>query len=72
MSATPGWTLVPDEPTEAMIQAACLRQSDDVFETYEAWCNSHSSGIVERIRRYLVEDYKIMVAMAPRCSHERT
>lgn len=53
---------LPLEPTEAMLQAACLNQCDEKFESYEAWRNSHTSGIVERIRGYPIADYKAMVA----------
>lgn len=60
-----GFVLVPVEPTEAMIQAACLHQSREKFDSYDAWWNSHSSGVSERIRNLLVDDYKAMIAAAP-------
>lgn len=54
--------LLPLEPTEAMIQAACLHQCTEKYASYDAWWNDHSSGISERIRQILIEDYKVMVA----------
>ena len=52
---------LPVEPTEEMIRAACLNQCDEPFDSYEKWADSHTTGIVERIRGYVVKDYKSMV-----------
>jgi hypothetical protein len=60
-----GWKLVPIEPTEEMIQAACLNQTLQTYPNYEAWWNDHSSGISEKIRGYCSSDYKAMIAAAP-------
>lgn len=54
--------MLPTTPTEAMIRAACLNQCDEKYASYEEWCDSHTSGIVERIRNYLIADYKAMVS----------
>ena len=61
-----GYKLVPLEPTEEMIQAGCLsQQSTPEYDNYEDWCNSHSGGIIERIKSYLRKDYRAMLAAAP-------
>jgi len=57
--------LVSIEPTEQTIQALCLRQSSGDFGTYRAWWNSHSSSVAEKIRGFLIGDYKAMIAAAP-------
>ena len=59
--------LVPIVPTEEMIQAACLSQQngDTYYDTYAEWWDSHSSGISERIRCYLVNEYKSFITAAP-------
>ena len=57
-----GFKLVPIDPTEKMIQAACLnQQTDKTYDNYEDWWNSHSSAISARIRNYLKDDYSAMV-----------
>lgn len=56
-----GYVSMPLIPTEEMIQAACLAQSTEKFSSYADWWNSHSSGVSEKIRRMLVEDYLAMV-----------
>lgn len=53
--------LMPREPSEGMIRAACLHQSVDKFPTYQDWRNSHSSGVSERIRDYVAGEYRAMV-----------
>jgi hypothetical protein len=60
-----GWKLVPLEPTEEMIQAGCLTQSTERFDSYAKWWDSHSSGVSERIRNLLIKDYRAMTAAAP-------
>lgn len=61
-----GYKLVPIEPTEEMIRAACLNQATlGNYATYEDWWNDHSSGISEKIRSYVAGDYRVMVASAP-------
>ena len=60
-----GWKLVPVTPTEAMVRAACLKQSNAAFESYEAWHDSHSSGISARIRQLVASDYRVMIDAAP-------
>lgn len=58
-----GYKLVPLEPTEEMIQAGCLsQQATPEYDNYDDWFNSHSGGIVERIRNYLRKDYCAMLA----------
>ena len=61
---------VPVEPTEEMIRAACLNQSGEKFASYEDWWNSHTTGISDKIRRYVAEDYKAMIAAAPAIERE--
>ena len=61
-----GYKLVPLEPTEEMIQAGCLsQQATPEYDNYDDWFNSHSGGIVERIRNYLRKDFRVMLAAAP-------
>lgn len=64
-AAPEGWKLVPIEPSEEMIQAACLKQSNTAFESYAKWLDSHSSGISARIRQLVVGDYRAMLATSP-------
>ena len=52
-----GFKVVPIEPTEEMIQAACLGQSYTIHETYQDWANSCSNGVVEMIRKFEAESY---------------
>lgn len=52
--------LLNREPTEEMIRAACISQSSEKFDSYESWLDSHTSGVAERIRKYVVEDYRAM------------
>ena len=59
------WKLAPFNPTEEMIQAACMQQSLEKFDTYQDWWNSHSSGVSERIRKMLIGDYVAMISAAP-------
>ncbi|MDR5824724.1 hypothetical protein [Caballeronia sp. LZ043] len=56
---------VPAVPTEEMIRAACLAQSKERFGSYEAWFDSHSGGVSERIRELVTGDYLAMIAAAP-------
>lgn len=67
-----GWKPVPIEPTENMIRAACLNQSMEEFSNYDEWWNSHSSGISERIRDYVANDYRIMISAAPTSDSEKS
>jgi hypothetical protein len=61
-----GYKLVPIEPTEEMLQAGCLsQQATPEYTNYEDWCNSHSGGIIERIKGYLRKDYFAMLDAAP-------
>lgn len=60
-----GCKLVPIEPAEAMIQAACLSQCTEKSATYDEWWDSHSSGISTRIRTMLADDYAAMLAASP-------
>jgi hypothetical protein len=60
-----GWKLVPVEPSEEMIQAACLKQSNTAFHTYYQWLDSHSSGVSARIRQLVAGDYRAMLAASP-------
>ena len=53
------------DATEESIQEGCLNQQEGSFETYSKWQNSHSSGVVQRIRAFCAEDYKAMIAAAP-------
>ena len=62
--------IVPVEPTEEMIRAACLNQCTEKFASYEDWWNSHTSGISAKIRRYITEDYQAMLAAAPTAQAE--
>lgn len=64
---TTKYKLVPIEPTEEMIRAACLKQAnfDISFESYEAWAKLNSSGVVEKIRKFIIDDYKAMLEAAP-------
>lgn len=59
-----GYVLVPVEPTEAMIQAACLQQSTEKFATYQEWWDSLQSGTSRFIREIVVDDYKAMIDAA--------
>ena len=65
-----GWKLVPVEPTEEMIQAACLTQSNVQVGSYSEWRDNHSSGISERIRELVVRDYHAMLAAFPAAESE--
>ena len=56
-----GYKLIPMEPTEEMIQAGCLSQSEEKFDTYEEWKESHSNVVSSMIRSYVIEDYKAMI-----------
>ena len=56
-----GFKVVPIEPTEEMIQAACLAQSSVKFDTYEEWAASLSNGVVEMIRKFEANSYRNMV-----------
>lgn len=60
-----GWKIVPVEPAEEMIQAACLKQSKEKFASYAEWLDSHSSGVSDRIRDLVAGDYRAMLAAAP-------
>lgn len=60
-----GWQIVPKEPTEVMIQAACLSQCAEIFETYDEWWDSHSSGVSRAIREIEESCYRAMLAAAP-------
>lgn len=57
--------VVPIEAAEEIIQAGCLNQQEGSFETYSEWQNSHSSGVVHRIRTFCAGDYKAMIKEAP-------
>lgn len=57
-----GFVLVPVEPTEEWIQAACLADCQTKFETYQDWWNSMLSGTSRHIRELLVDDYKKIVS----------
>jgi hypothetical protein len=67
MKAPDGWKLVPVEPDELSIQAGCLEQSDSYYKSYKKWADSHSSGIVNRLRNLVICDYKAMISAAPEC-----
>lgn len=56
-----GFKLVPIEPTEKMIQAACMAQSAVKFNTYAEWAGSLSNGVVEMIRKFEISSYRSMV-----------
>lgn len=56
-----GFKVVPIEPTEEMIRAACMNQSSVKFDTYEEWADSLSNGVVSMIRRFEVSTHKSMV-----------
>ena len=60
-----GWVSVPIEPTEEMIQAACVNQAVSAFASYEKWAGSHSNGIVKKVRALEIDTYKAMIQAAP-------
>ena len=60
-----GWALVPVEPTEEMIQSACLHQSGEKYDSYDEWWESHTTGISRLIRELEVSAYRNMLAAAP-------
>ena len=60
-----GWVLVPVEPTEAMIQSACLHQSGEKYDSYDEWWESHTTGISRLIRELEVSAYRNMLSAAP-------
>jgi hypothetical protein len=62
-----GWKLVPVEPTDEMLDAACISQGGYIDTTLKEWADKHSNGIVERIHNYLSSDYKAMLSAAPEC-----
>jgi hypothetical protein len=64
VKAPVGYVLAPLEPTEEMIQAACLNQCTVKYSSYYEWRNNHSSGISERIRDMVISDYRVMIAEA--------
>jgi hypothetical protein len=66
-----GWKLAPIDPTEEMIQAACLKQSNVEFASYAEWLDSHSSGVSARIRDLVAGDYRAMLAAAIAASAEK-
>lgn len=57
--------VVPLDATESSIQAGCLSQQVWDLETYNEWRNSHSSGVVNKIRALCAKDYEAMIAAAP-------
>jgi hypothetical protein len=60
--------IVPIEPTEEMIQDACLRRSNTQCKSYQEWVESHeylSSKTVEKFRAYVIDEYKKMLSAAP-------
>ena len=62
-----GYKLVPIDPTEEMIRAACLVQEvHKKYESYEAWRDSQLGGTAELIRSLLVGDYKAMLNVSPK------
>jgi len=66
-----GYALVPLEPTEEMIRAACVNQAPKgEYSNYEAWWNDHSSGVSEKIRGYVASDYRVMLAAAPQVAEQ--
>jgi mannitol-1-phosphate/altronate dehydrogenase len=65
LKAPDGWQLVPVEPTDEMLDAACISQGGYISTTFKEWADKHSNGIVERIRNYLSGDYKAMLSAAP-------
>jgi hypothetical protein len=67
LNAPDGWKLVPVEPTDEMLDAACISQAGYINTTFKEWADNHSNGIVERIRKYLSGDYKAMISAAPEC-----
>lgn len=56
-----GFKIVPIEPTEEMIQTSCLAQSTVKYDSYEAWADGLSNGIVEMIRKFEDNSYRTMV-----------
>lgn len=63
--APEGWKLVPIEPTEEMIRAGCLSQRVGPNTTYEEWWENTSTGVSNRIRKIMRDDYCAMIAAAP-------
>ena len=58
--------IVPIEPTEEQIRAACLRQcTDPEISTYEEWAEAHSNRVVDEIRKLETATYIEMVKAAP-------
>lgn len=54
--------LIPLEITEEIIQAACIQDSEGAFDNYKDWYNSHISGIADKIRGYIEDDYKNVIS----------
>jgi hypothetical protein len=67
MKVPDGWKIVPIEPDELSIQAGCLEHSDNYYKSYKKWTDSHSSGIVNRLRNLVICGYKAMISAAPEC-----
>lgn len=44
-------------PTEDWVQQTCLDDCLIKYDNYEAWWDSHSSGVSRLIRKLLIEDY---------------
>jgi hypothetical protein len=53
--------LIPLVITEELIQTACVQDGEGAFNNYQDWYNSHSSGIVDKIRGYIEDDYKTVI-----------
>lgn len=60
------WQLVPKEPTEEMLNAACLSQAECEFKDYDDWRDAHSNATVKSLRNILKKDYESMLQAAPK------
>jgi hypothetical protein len=40
-----GWQLVPIEPTDDMLDAACISQAGHINTTFKEWADNHSQSV---------------------------